>query len=39
MSKSQDSTALYAAIREAADKYPKPEGVTFGYGTAGFRTL
>lgn len=39
MSKPQDSSALFAAIREAADKYPKPDGVTFGYGTAGFRTL
>lgn len=39
MSKLQDSSALFAAIREAADKYPKPDGVMFGYGTAGFRTL
>lgn len=35
----QDNSALFAAIAKAADKYPKPQGVTFGYGTAGFRTL
>lgn len=29
---------LLSAIAKAADLYPKP-AVTFGYGTAGFRTL
>lgn len=29
---------LLQAIGKAADQYPKPP-VTFGYGTAGFRTL
>lgn len=29
---------LHQAIAKAADLYPKPP-VTFGYGTAGFRTL
>jgi phosphoacetylglucosamine mutase len=28
-----------AAIQKAADPYPKPQGVKFSYGTAGFRTL
>ena len=27
------------ALEVAADKYPKPTGVTYSYGTAGFRTL
>lgn len=26
------------ALMAAADKYPKPQGITFTYGTAGFRT-
>ncbi|KAL7424909.1 hypothetical protein Q5752_000596 [Cryptotrichosporon argae] len=30
---------LLQSLEAAADKYPKPEGVTYGYGTAGFRTL
>ncbi|KAK4685783.1 phosphoacetylglucosamine mutase, partial [Tremellales sp. Uapishka_1] len=42
---SQDSNPAHEhavrlnAISEASDAYPKPEGVTFSYGTAGFRTL
>jgi hypothetical protein len=26
------------ALMAAADKYPKPQGIAFTYGTAGFRT-
>lgn len=39
MSPTQDNSALFEAIGKAADQYPKPEGVAFAYGTAGFRTL
>lgn len=31
--------AFWKAIAEAAERYPKPQGVKFSYGTAGFRTL
>ncbi|WVR08283.1 hypothetical protein IAU60_005330 [Kwoniella sp. DSM 27419] len=34
-----DHAALLNAITQGANKYPKPEGVNFTYGTAGFRTL
>jgi len=39
MAQSQDNAVLYASIMSAADLYPKPEGVTYTYGTAGFRML
>jgi hypothetical protein len=29
--------ALAPKIQKAADEYPKPEGLTYAYGTAGFR--
>jgi hypothetical protein len=29
----------YAALEQASDRYPKPEALSFSYGTAGFRTL
>lgn len=28
---------VMSAIAEGSDAYPKPAGVTFAYGTAGFR--
>lgn len=28
---------MMTAIAEGSDAYPKPAGVTFAYGTAGFR--
>ena len=34
-----DHAVLLESLEKAADEYPKPEGVTFTYGTAGFRTL
>ena len=34
-----DHAALTASLAAAADKYPKPDKVSFSYGTAGFRTL
>lgn len=39
MAQTTDNSALLAAIAQAADKYPKPEGLTYTYGTAGFRML
>lgn len=29
--------ALAPEIKKASDEYPKPEGLTYAYGTAGFR--
>jgi len=29
--------ALAPKIQKASDEYPKPEGLTYAYGTAGFR--
>jgi hypothetical protein len=35
---SQDAwEALASKIQKAADEYPKPEGLNYAYGTAGFR--
>jgi phosphoacetylglucosamine mutase len=34
-----DHAALLSSLEKAADAHPKPENVTFSYGTAGFRTL
>ena len=34
-----DHAALLTSLEKAANEYPKPDGVTFTYGTAGFRTL
>jgi len=34
-----EHAVLLTSLQKAADKYPKPEGVTYTYGTAGFRTL
>lgn len=34
----QDAWAtLTPAIYQASNEYPKPEGLTYAYGTAGFR--
>jgi hypothetical protein len=30
---------LFATLEAAADKYQKPQELTYSYGTAGFRTL
>jgi hypothetical protein len=36
--KVQDAwAALSPKIQKASDQYPKPEGLTYAYGTAGFR--
>lgn len=35
----QSHAALLDSLKRGADEYPKPEGVRFSYGTAGFRTL
>ena len=34
-----DHAKLLTSLEEAANVYPKPDGLTFTYGTAGFRTL
>lgn len=34
-----EHAAFIEAMTKAADLYPKPQGVKFSYGTAGFRTL
>jgi hypothetical protein len=39
MAQTHVSSDLLASIAAAADQYPKPQAVTFTYGTAGFRTL
>jgi hypothetical protein len=39
MAQTQDNSALFSGIAKAADQYPKPAGVTYTYGTAGFRML
>lgn len=33
-----DHATLLTSLTTASNEYPKPEGVTFSYGTAGFRT-
>lgn len=30
-------TSLESKIQTASEEYPKPEGLTYAYGTAGFR--
>ncbi len=35
----RDQAALLKGLQDAAAEYPKPDGVSFTYGTAGFRTL
>ncbi|KAI9632946.1 putative phosphoacetylglucosamine mutase [Dioszegia hungarica] len=34
-----EHAVFLSALQKAADAYPKPQGVKFSYGTAGFRTL
>jgi phosphoacetylglucosamine mutase len=34
-----EHAVLLSALTEAANEYPKPEGLKYSYGTAGFRTL